>query len=102
MLVREAADSRGVPDRGRRPAGGHGSALLQRCKECIAVSTSFLDRERTVAPPGYSRFLIPPAALAVHLSIGSAYAFSTFNLPLTRLIGIEDSAPGDWKLSQVG
>jgi MFS family permease len=66
------------------------------------VAASFLDRERTVAPPGYNRFLIPPAALAVHLSIGSAYAFSTFNLPLTRLIGSSDSAPGDWKLSQVG
>ncbi len=66
------------------------------------MSTSFLDRERTIAPPGYNRFLIPPAALAVHLSIGSAYAFSTFNLPLTRLIGIGDSAPGDWSLVEVG
>jgi MFS family permease len=66
------------------------------------VTASFLDRERTIAPPGYNRFLIPPAALALHLSIGSAYAFSTFNLPLTRLIGITDSAPGDWTLAQVG
>jgi MFS family permease len=43
---------------------------------------SFLDRERTVAPPGYSRWLIPPAALAVHLSIGQVYAWSVFNIPL--------------------
>ena len=66
------------------------------------MTGSFLDRERTVAPEGYDRFLIPPAALAVHLSIGQAYAFSTFNLPLTRLIGIDESAPGDWTLAQVG
>jgi len=37
---------------------------------------SILDRERTVAGPGYSRWLVPPAALAVHLSIGQAYATS--------------------------
>jgi MFS family permease len=65
-------------------------------------TASFLDRKRTVAPPGYNRFLVPPTALAVHLSIGSAYAFSTFNLPLTRLMGISQSAPGDWNLAQVG
>ena len=37
---------------------------------------SILDRERTVAPPGYNRWLVPPAALAVHLSIGQVYAYS--------------------------
>jgi MFS family permease len=62
----------------------------------------FLDRARTIAPPGYNRFLVPPAALAVHLSIGQAYAFSTFNLPLTKLIGLTQSAPDDWTLKQVG
>jgi len=50
---------------------------------------SFLDRERTVAPPGYSRWLIPPAALAVHLSIGQVYAFSVFKLPLQEHFGTE-------------
>lgn len=39
---------------------------------------SFLDREHTVAPPGYSRWLIPPAALAVHLCIGQVYATSVY------------------------
>src|ERR1700689_3565355 len=63
---------------------------------------SFLDRQNTIAPPGYNRFLVPPAALAVHLSIGQAYAFSTFNLPLSRLIGLSHSAPGDWDLKEVG
>jgi MFS family permease len=63
---------------------------------------SFLDRERIVAPAGYSRWLVPPAALAIHLSIGQAYSFSVFNLPLSRLIGGTASAPGDWSLSTLG
>src|SRR5882762_5943446 len=66
------------------------------------MSSSFLDRESTIAPPGYNRFLFPPAALAVHLCIGQAYAFSTFNLPLTKLLHITQSAPSDWKLTDVG
>ena len=43
---------------------------------------SLLDRERTIAPRGYNRWLIPPAALAVHLCIGEIYAFSVFKVPL--------------------
>jgi MFS family permease len=66
------------------------------------MTASFLDREQTIAPPGFNRFLVPPAALAVHLSIGQVYAFSTFNLPLTKLIGITHSAPDDWDLKQMG
>jgi MFS family permease len=46
--------------------------------------------------------MVPPAALAVHLCIGQAYAFSPFNLPMTRLIGITQSAPDDWTLPQLG
>jgi MFS family permease len=45
---------------------------------------SFLDRERTVAPRGYNRWLVPPAALAVHLSIGEVYGFSVFKNPLVE------------------
>src|SRR4051812_42803982 len=56
----------------------------------------FLDRERIVAPPGYARWLAPPAALAVHLSIGEVYAFSVFKIPLTQLLGVTQPAPGDW------
>jgi MFS family permease len=66
------------------------------------MALSFLHRDRTVAPPGYSRWLIPPAALCVHLCIGQAYAFSVFNLPMTRLIGITTHAADDWKLTQLG
>jgi MFS family permease len=63
---------------------------------------STLDRESTVAPPGYNRWLIPPAALAVHLSIGQVYAFSVFVLPLTKLLGVKAPLAGrDWTQSQV-
>ena len=63
---------------------------------------SFLDRSHTVAKPGFSRWMVPPAALCVHLCIGQAYALSVFNLPMTKLIGIAQSAPGDWKLTELG
>jgi MFS family permease len=56
----------------------------------------FFDRQQTVAGPGYNRWLFPPAALAVHLSIGQVYAFSVFKLPLTKIIGVTKSAPDDW------
>jgi MFS family permease len=46
--------------------------------------------------------MVPPAALCVHLCIGQACAFSVFNLPMTRLIGIGQSAPDDWKLTDIG
>ena len=56
-----------------------------------------------VAGPGFSRWLVPPAAMAVHLCIGQVYGFSVFNQPLTRLVGIAQSKAGvDWTLPQVG
>jgi MFS family permease len=48
------------------------------------VVPSFLARERTVAGPGYSRWLIPPAALAVHLCIGQVYATSVYKTALVQ------------------
>ncbi|MFC3835009.1 MULTISPECIES: OFA family MFS transporter [Deinococcus] len=65
-----------------------------------------LDREHSVAGPGWNRWLVPPAALALHLSIGQIYAYSVFNKPLSRLVSgdvsAETGAPGDWSLFQVG
>ncbi|QEH35248.1 putative MFS-type transporter YhjX [Aquisphaera giovannonii] len=62
-----------------------------------------LDRERTVAPDGFNRWLIPPAAMAVHLCIGEVYGFSVFNVPLTRVVGVAESIPGrDWTIPEVG
>ena len=63
---------------------------------------SFLDRDRTVAGPGFSRWMVPPAALCIHLCIGQVYAFSVFNLPMTRLIGITHASGADWKLTELG
>jgi MFS family permease len=63
---------------------------------------AFLDREHSIAGEHYSRWLVPPAALAIHLSIGQAYAFSVFNLPLSQQLGVTRSLPGDWKLSTIG
>src|SRR5689334_4978613 len=51
----------------------------------------FLDRERTIAQPGFNRWLVPPAALCIHLCIGMSYGLSVFWLPLTRAIGITKS-----------
>ena len=71
----------------------------------MSVSPSdhgFFSKERITAGPGFNRWMIPPAALAVHLCIGQAYAFSVFNSPMTRLIGITKSAPDDWSLATLG
>jgi MFS family permease len=62
----------------------------------------FLDRARSIAPPGFNRWRVPPAALAIHLCIGQAYAFSVFSLPLSKAIGLTAAAPDDWKVSTIG
>ena len=54
----------------------------------VLAGPGFFARERTIARPGFSRWLVPPAALAIHLCIGMAYGFSVFQLPLTEAIGI--------------
>src|SRR5437588_8844462 len=55
------------------------------------AGTGFLDKERTIATAGFNRWLVPPAALCIHLCIGMAYGFSVFWLPLSRALGL--SAP---------
>lgn len=77
----------------------------------------FLAKERTIAGPGFNRWLVPPAALAIHLCIGMAYGFSVFWLPLSRALGIKEviacprdigffaeifSTTCDWKISLLG
>jgi MFS family permease len=54
-------------------------------------STGLLAKERSVAAAGFNRWLVPPAALCIHLCIGMAYGFSVFWLPLSRAIGIDRS-----------
>ncbi|MBO9649043.1 MAG: OFA family MFS transporter [Variovorax sp.] len=46
----------------------------------------FLDKERIIAGAGFNRWLVPPAALAIHLCIGMAYGFSVFWLPLSKAL----------------
>ena len=53
--------------------------------------SQILAKENIVAAAGFNRWLVPPAALAIHLCIGMAYGFSVFWLPLTRAIGITSS-----------
>jgi MFS family permease len=52
------------------------------------ASPGWLSREATIAHPGFNRWLVPPAALAIHLCIGMAYGFSVFWLPLSQALGI--------------
>lgn len=56
-----------------------------------AKEAGLLDRERIIAHPGFNRWMVPPAALAIHLCIGMAYGFSVFWLPLTRSLGVAQS-----------
>jgi MFS family permease len=58
----------------------------------VAGAGGLLDKSRTVAKPGFNRWLVPPAALAIHLCIGMSYGLSVFWLPLTRAIGGEQDA----------
>jgi len=64
--------------------------------------SSFFSKSRITAGAGYNRWMVPPAALSVHLCIGQAYAFSVFNDPLTKVIGIGSPTPDDWKLTTLG
>jgi MFS family permease len=75
-----------------------------------------LERERIIAGPGFNRWLVPPAALAIHLCIGMAYGFSVFWLPLARALGVTQpiacpdltlsgalfTVDCDWRVSDLG
>ena len=64
------------------------------------VQAGILDRERIIAKPGFNRWLVPPAALAIHLCIGMAYGFSVFWLPLSKALPATD--PSCSSLTLVG
>jgi MFS family permease len=63
--------------------------------------TSLLSKDRIVARPGFNRWLIAPAALGIHLCIGSVYAWSLFNPALIKRVGVVTSAADDWSLRSV-
>lgn len=60
----------------------------------MATATSFFARTRIIAPKEFNRWLIPPAALAIHLSIGQVYAFSVFKAPLMEFFAVREVAVG--------
>jgi len=61
----------------------------------------FLSKERIIAPPNYNRWRVPAASVAIHLCIGSVYAWSIYNPSLTRVYGVVASSGDDWSLSEV-
>ncbi len=61
----------------------------------------WFSKESIVAGPGFNRWRVPPASVAIHLSIGSVYAWSIFNPALTKIQGVVGSAAGDWSLREV-
>src|SRR6266404_2319748 len=84
--------------------------------DSVGSGIGLLDRRRIIAGPGFNRWLVPPAALAIHLCIGMAYGFSVFWLPLSKALGHDKSidCPGmplfqalvttscDWRISDLG
>ena len=58
-------------------------------------------KQRIVAEPGFNRWKVPPASIAIHLCIGSVYAWSIFNPALVKVRGVVTSAADDWTLAQV-
>lgn len=92
-------------------------AIEQQTQAPPFVATpGLLDKEHTIASAAFNRWLVPPAALAIHLSIGMAYGFSVFWLPLSRAIGVHEavscesagfvervfSTRCDWPVSMLG
>ena len=59
------------------------------------TASGWLDRAATIAKPGFNRWLVPPAALAIHLCIGMSYGLSVFWLPLSK--AIPGAAPAECK-----
>src|SRR5580693_2991814 len=76
----------------RRNAGHHKGVCMARevvvdtLDGSAGSSPGFFTRERTIAGPRFNRWLVPPAALAIHLCIGMAYGFSVFWLPMSKLV----------------
>ena len=62
---------------------------------------SLLSKDRIIAPAGFNRWKVPPASIAIHLCIGSVYAWSNFNPPLMKVQGVVASSAGDWSLPEV-
>jgi MFS family permease len=62
---------------------------------------NLLSKERIVAGPGFNRWWVPVASVAIHLCIGSVYAWSIYNPALVRVFGVVTPAAEDWSLGGV-
>jgi len=93
------------------------STVMNDPLPAASAAPGFLSKERTIAAPGFSRWLVPPAALAIHLCIGMAYGFSVFWLPLSKALGLKEAikcgpeigffqelfiTTCDWKIATLG
>ena len=63
--------------------------------------SGFFSKERIIAAEGFNRWRVPPASIAIHLCIGSVYAWSIYNPALTKVVGVVSSAADDWTLTEV-
>jgi MFS family permease len=91
-------------------------ATIEQAGGLVGLPAGLLERERIIAKAGFNRWLVPPAALCIHLCIGMAYGFSVFWLPLSHAIGITKSVACpdltllgelfttscDWRISSLG
>ncbi len=91
-------------------------ATVDSAGRLAGADAGIFDREHTIAKAGFNRWLVPPAALCIHLCIGMAYGFSVFWLPLSRSIGLTTSkacpdislwgelftTSCDWKIASMG
>src|SRR5215467_11250692 len=89
---------------------------IEQAGRLVGSAPGILDRERIIAKAGFNRWMVPPAALCIHLCIGMAYGFSVFWLPLSRSIGLTatKACPDmsivtelftttcDWRISSLG
>src|SRR6202158_513411 len=96
--------------------GEDGMATIESAGTMSGGGAGLLDRERIVAQAGFNRWLVPPAALCIHLCIGMAYGFSVFWLPLSRALGVTKanacpditlaqelfSTTCDWRVASMG
>ena len=93
------------------------STVMNDPSASASEAPGFLSKERTIAGPGFNRWLVPPAALAIHLCIGMAYGFSVFWLPLSKALGLKEAikcgpeigffqelfiTTCDWKIATLG
>jgi MFS family permease len=70
-------------------------------KEGSRLMFDRLKKQHIIADEGFNRWKVPPASIAIHLCIGSVYAWSIFNPALTKEFGVVAASSMDWALPSV-